>query len=301
MKRLHMITLGDFTDPHSLSGWPYNLYKALSARGDVDLSASSANLFGIQVWKNRIVAFSPNISAWRERSYKNRYCFNATSKNAGLSLAKMRDVDYILQLQTMFSLPTSMEVPYGVYTDYTIALAKKEYSPWAPFRNDAGYSWWFEAEKRVFTNAKHVFTFSEPARQSIIDDYKINADKVISVKSGTPFPVLAQRKDKGTVKRFLCVGKDYERKGIEYLLFAFERLRKTHSDVSLVIIGCKLPKEFDGVRNIVFMEDREALLGMYRESDVFVMPSVAEPFGYTYVEAMSVGLPWRRWRYYYKR
>jgi glycosyltransferase involved in cell wall biosynthesis len=45
------------------------------------------------------------------------------------------------------------------------------------------------------------------------------------------------------------------------------------------------------VRRVGRVEGREALRAIYREHDVFVMPSFLETFGLAYVEALSQGLP----------
>jgi len=40
-----------------------------------------------------------------------------------------------------------------------------------------------------------------------------------------------------------------------------------------------------------YIGNRNELMNLYRESDIFIMPSFTETFGVTYIEAMSQGLP----------
>lgn len=49
-------------------------------------------------------------------------------------------------------------------------------------------------------------------------------------------------------------------------------------------------KNFDFVKILPFMK-KEGLINVYRESDIFLLPSVNETFGRVYVEAMTQGLP----------
>lgn len=288
-----LLSLGSCFDPHSSSGTPYNLYKGIQA-AKVKVSFASADLSITQKWINRIVSFHPNKSIWREKNYKNKFCFTACSSNANREIRNNLSATYILQFQTMFSpyLKDSIAtIPYGIYTDYTIAKAQKEYPLWTPFSTQKQYEWWFQQEKRVFANAMHVFTFSEPIRQSIIHDYQISASKVFNIRAGGDFILKKQKARCAKVKKIICVGKDYHRKGISFLLEAFAKISKEFKGVELVIVGCQLPANQQNVTNIPYLEDRDVLEKIYSESDIFVMPSIAEPFGYAFLEAMGSGIP----------
>ncbi len=98
-------------------------------------------------------------------------------------------------------------------------------------------------------------------------------------------------------KVVLCVCRLIEQKGVEYLI---EAMRKV--DAALVLLGRgPLEKQLlryaasHGVAEKVFLytekvSDQE-LVDLYRTADVFVLPSLYEPFGMVIVEAMSCGKP----------
>ncbi|MFH0925334.1 MAG: glycosyltransferase family 4 protein [bacterium] len=284
--------LGDINDPISSSGTPYNLGKALREEFS-RVTAASASLKGVRRWINLVKTFHPNISVWKERSYKNRYCFRSQSAKVQKVIKNRSEVDYILQSQTMFSPGMRLEelkLPFGIYIDYTIAKAQRDYPLWAPVKK-RDYCWWFEQERRLFQHARHIFTFSKPVRDSVINDYDIPDTKIFCVRAGTPFTPVEKSPQRKEIKRFLFVGRDYYGKGAEYLLSAFCDLKKVHNDIHLTVIGCRLPKEYPGVVNIPFISDREQLQQIFLASDAFVLPSVAEPFGYVFLEAMACGLP----------
>lgn len=132
------------------------------------------------------------------------------------------------------------------------------------------------------------------------------------------YPGFADPGPRPTIDRdtftFLFVGRDFERKGGFELLEAMRVLSRDHPHVRLLLAGSD-PSEHNPVRSWVsdsrrkrglalavdlerngFLERRpwthHALLAdVWRAADAFVMPTHAEGFGFTRVEAMSYGLP----------
>jgi glycosyltransferase involved in cell wall biosynthesis len=98
-------------------------------------------------------------------------------------------------------------------------------------------------------------------------------------------------------KIVLCVCRLVEQKGLVYLIEAMHKI-----DAAFVLLGRgPLEKELlryaaaHGVAEKVFLytekvSDRE-LVDLYRSCDVFVLPSLYEPFGMVIVEAMACGKP----------
>lgn len=98
----------------------------------------------------------------------------------------------------------------------------------------------------------------------------------------------------------LFVGQFIERKGIIYLVKAFEKLKKKFTAVSLVLLGYgpleKGLKSYISGRKIddVFFvghKEVEDMPRMYSMADIFVLPSIEETWGLVVNEAMASGLP----------
>jgi len=93
--------------------------------------------------------------------------------------------------------------------------------------------------------------------------------------------------------RVLFVGQITQRKGLSYLLDAFEAASIERSELHLVgpVIGTSDP--WIGRAGVVHHPPvpRAELIDHYRRADVFVLPSLAEGFGLTALEAMASGLP----------
>lgn len=97
---------------------------------------------------------------------------------------------------------------------------------------------------------------------------------------------------------FFYVGRHSEQKGLEHLIYGFKKYLEINE--GLLILGGKghlkqALEEFvellgieDSVRFEGFIPDSE-LADYYRSADVFVSPSINEPFGLTISEALSCG------------
>jgi glycosyltransferase involved in cell wall biosynthesis len=107
---------------------------------------------------------------------------------------------------------------------------------------------------------------------------------------------------------FLCVGNWVERKGILSLLDAFAGLDKSEGTLHLVGSTQTQPAYARRVWGRLARADlRERVIvhgalplaqvaALYAAADVFVLPSLKEPYGTVYGEAMAFGLPVVGWR-----
>src|SRR5262249_15908333 len=125
----------------------------------------------------------------------------------------------------------------------------------------------------------------------------VDRRKVTPVGAGINLPYIRQigtkRYDEPNI---LFVGKDWDRKGGQYLLEAFTRVRQEVKHATLTIIGPTISDCPEGVRCIgnIAKSDKtgiETLLTEYSCASVFAMPSLYEPFGIVFAEAMAHKLP----------
>jgi glycosyltransferase involved in cell wall biosynthesis len=107
---------------------------------------------------------------------------------------------------------------------------------------------------------------------------------------------------------FLCVGNWVERKGILSLLDAFAGLNDSEATLHLVGNTTAQPSFAQRVRTRLARPDLSGrvivhgpvsvaqVAALYAAADAFVLPSLKEPYGTVYGEAMAYGLPVVGWR-----
>ena len=237
--------------------------------------------------------FSPNISEWAKKYLtKNTWSFVKHSEICEDKIRKLRDeIDIVLQLGCLSSPYVSHAIrPYYLYIDSTAKMDQSE-NPNSQFRSVGERDQWIMLEKMVYRNAEKVFTMSEYTKGSLLVDYGIREAKVATVYAGANFyeiPDFDKYYDKNII---LFVGKDFHRKGGFTVLRAFKEVKKHVKNATLFIVGCR-PKIRDPnvtVKGAVL--GRDELKRLYRAASVFVMPSLYEPFGFVFLEAMAHKLP----------
>ena len=154
-------------------------------------------------------------------------------------------------------------------------------------------------ERRLYDDTDVIFTMSEWLRRTFIDDFEQAPEKVVAVGAGSDLPAVRDASEREwEVPRFLFVGREFERKGGRELLSAWPAVRRAHPDAELVLVG---PKRIDATLPAGCMLrgaiDRSTpageaeFVGEYRRATCFVLPSLYEPFGVVFLEAMTHGLP----------
>jgi glycosyltransferase involved in cell wall biosynthesis len=153
------------------------------------------------------------------------------------------------------------------------------------------------ANRRAFASAAALITWSQWAKDSLIGDYGVPAEKITVIAPGVdlttwPNGAGAERlRDIGTrLPRLLFVGGDFERKGGAYLLECFDRYFADRAELHLVTQTPIAPR-----RNVVVYADltpnSATLRRLYAEADLFVFPTLADCAPLAVPEAMAAALP----------
>lgn len=93
----------------------------------------------------------------------------------------------------------------------------------------------------------------------------------------------------GNKKVIFFVGRPVREKGIDVLLKAFDEVKKVRQDVKLVLLSYgdipNLPQDILHINSFVSEQERMDLIAA---SDIFVVPSLYEPFGIVAVEGLAM-------------
>ena len=162
----------------------------------------------------------------------------------------------------------------------------------------------FGIEKDGMNHADHIICVSNLTRDTVINNYGIDPAKVTTVHNAvtplTPEQLnVPEHKSKEKVVTFL--GRITMQKGPEYFVEAAAKVLKNNHNVRFVMAGSG-----DMMDKMILLAaergiaDRFHFPGfqrgsqvyeMLKASDVYIMPSVSEPFGISPLEAMQMGVP----------
>jgi glycosyltransferase involved in cell wall biosynthesis len=257
------------------------------------IDVGSVQIKGFKKIQQRLMYFRPDRAKWHTASSMNVMAFRERTRRAEAYLNSYEGkYDFIFQLHTTLAPGYNLaNRPYVIATDNTYMLSERYWSEWVPVKRDRDA--WIQHETEVYQNASCIFTWSEFARQSIINDYGIHPRKVLATGSAGGFQIDDEPKQDYSKPVALFVGNDFERKGGFVLLKAWEEVTKQIPDAELWIVGPREPlaSPMQGVKWMGRISDRAALKEMFRQSSVFVLPSLFEPFAMALLEGMGVGLP----------
>jgi glycosyltransferase involved in cell wall biosynthesis len=148
--------------------------------------------------------------------------------------------------------------------------------------------------RRAFRAARHLVTWSDWARDSLIRDYGMPGDKVTAIPPGTNLDLWQRpngRSAAGGKLRLLFVGGDFRRKGGDLLLDVFRHRLADYCELDLVT-NAPLPALPPGVRaHRGVVPNSAPLRDLFAAADVFVLPSRADCLAVVLMEAAAACLP----------
>jgi len=168
----------------------------------------------------------------------------------------------------------------------------------------------YEMEKAGLQGADKVIAISNRMKDIITGNYGIESDKVEVVHNGVDMSHLSGfaeisnklgRLKEGGNKVVLYAGRLTIQKGVDYFLSAAEKVLKKDKNVVFLIVGSG-----DMQQQLIWQAAQQGisdkvifagwlkgpeLVESYNISDIFVMPSVSEPFGLNALELMAIGKP----------
>jgi alpha-maltose-1-phosphate synthase len=192
--------------------------------------------------------------------------------------------------------------------------------PWKREQLGNGYrvsSW---IEETAYKNADGVVAVSESMRRDVMELYGVSTEKVRVIPNGIDIDEFQRKRDEDLLRRHgvdpsrpvvLFVGRITRQKGVLHLLNAAPHLP---SGTQLVLcagapdtpeIGAEMEQKVKALQAnpghhghkgaqviwIPKMLSKPELIGFYSAADLFICPSVYEPFGIINLEAMACRVP----------
>ena len=158
-------------------------------------------------------------------------------------------------------------------------------------------------QTRVARQLQHVVTVSERSKTDICDAFGIAPERVTVVHNGIDSDAFAPQPGvrRAPARLISTASADQPLKGTQHLIPALAKVKRSHPDVELVMIGRPKPggRTEQLIQNMnlgdtirfVHGLTTEEIVQLYAESTVAVVPSEYEGFGLPAGEAMASGVP----------
>ena len=228
------------------------------------------------------------------------YVLNAYLKLRHLLRYKQYDICHYF-----FSLPTGLlTLLPGKHRDipYIVSLRGSDVPNYDPSNKwvEVSHRFLKPLTRQIWKKAKYVIALSDGLRDLALMTVPDQEIRVIG--NGIETDIFTPRRKHRTSSNglhMIAVARLIKRKGLQYIMQALHELNDP--SIKLLIIGSgnyekqlMLFSESLGLNDLVTFYGycpRKKLPLLYRESDVFILPSTAESFGIVFAEAMACGLP----------
>ena len=168
-------------------------------------------------------------------------------------------------------------------------------------------------EKKLFKSEKLKFVVanSNRGKEEIIRHYKLPEDNICVIYNGIDInefdlgcrdKIRAAYREKLNIKdeiALLFVGSGFERKGLGFLIEAIGILKRNgYNKLKLIVAGKGRIRKYKNAadrlgigKDVIFTGPVKDVQGYYSAADIFILPSIYEPFSNACLEAMASGLP----------
>jgi len=223
------------------------------------------------------------------------------ARYARVAGAIARKVDHeVIHAHDWMTLPAGLEAKKASGRPLVVHVHSLEFDRSGDSINPEVYA----IERKGMEKADKIVAVSQFTKNKITRHYGIKPGKITVVHNGViqhaeghGFPVRRGIKK----KTVLFLGRVTFQKGPDYFVEAAARVISVRKDVCFVMSGCgdMLHRMIERVAELKigryfhftgFLRGTE-VARMYRMSDLYIMPSVSEPFGISPLEAMQQGVP----------
>ena len=197
------------------------------------------------------------------------------------------EVTFIFQTQSIFDA-SHPGIPFFIYTDHTREAHKRQPGGGSPAPASPE---WIRLEAALYRKATTVFTLSRFCAESVVLDYGVPEERVLTVSTGINMDLPILEESASTPEPvILFVGAEWGIKGGEELAAAFKLVRRKMPSAELWVVGAQPPVIQEGMR--LFGRVRLGELDqLFRKAALVCVPSRVERASMLALDAAAYGLP----------
>jgi glycosyltransferase involved in cell wall biosynthesis len=204
----------------------------------------------------------------------------------------------VIHAHDWVTFPAAVALSMSLHKPLVVHVHATEYDRSGEYMNQAVY----EIERQGMERASAVIAVSNYTSGVLVSRYGIPADKIHVVHNGiNPRPMANRSNGNHKGVRVLFLGRITSQKGPEFFVKAAEQVLRKYDNIKFIMAGWG-DLAPDIVESVAARRLGTKILftgflrggqvdNAYRSCDIYVMPSVSEPFGLTALEAVQQGLP----------
>jgi glycosyltransferase involved in cell wall biosynthesis len=223
--------------------------------------------------------------------------------------ASKQEFDIILDNQSLcYSLmdiqklyPLAVTIHHPITKDYKLEMENA--SNWKERLSSRRWHNFLPMQKKVAPKLRKIICVSRPSKQDTVEEFLVNPRNVDVILNGIDIETFKPNSNIKVIENRIVTtaSADIPLKGLRFLIQALTTVLKDFPETSLIVIGkssngSKIRKLVDNLslnEKISFKSNlsEEEIVDIYHTSQIAVIPSLYEGFGFGAGEAMSCGTP----------
>ena len=205
----------------------------------------------------------------------------------------------LLEIQAHY--PLAVTIHHPITKDHKLEMQNA--INWKERLSSSRWHNFLPMQKKVAPQLKNIICVSQPSKEDVISEFKVDEKKITVIPNGIDIGTFKPSSIKKALsfRIVTTASADIPLKGLRHLILALPRVIRQFPLTSLTVIGKspeksnlnKLIDDLDLEDKITFRSgiSEEEIVKTYHDSDIAVIPSLYEGFGFGAGEAMACGVP----------
>jgi len=205
----------------------------------------------------------------------------------------------LMDIQKLY--PLAVTIHHPITKDYKLEMENA--SNWKERLSSRRWHNFLHMQKKVAPKLRKIICVSRPSKQDTVEEFIVNPKNVDVIFNGIDIETFKPNANIKVIENRIVTtaSADIPLKGLRFLIQALTTVLKDFPETSLIVIGkspngSKIRKLVDNLNlneKISFKSNlsEEEIVDIYHTSQIAVIPSLYEGFGFGAGEAMSCGTP----------